>query len=87
MYFATGLLFFVRMYYWHLRNARTLSVGAANSGAKSYFLASTCMYECMYVCNVLFAAGVNAQFIFEFILLGMHTWNLAFFPFTVAISW
>ena len=30
--FATGLLFFVRMYYWHLRNTRTFSAGAANSG-------------------------------------------------------
>ena len=40
-----------------------------------------------YVCNIFLATGVNAQFIFEFILLGMHTWNLAFFPFTVAISW
>eukprot|EP01035_Chromulina_nebulosa_P028634 gene28634-37842_t len=48
------------MYYWHLRNSRTLSVGAASS-------------------------GVNAQFIIEFILLGMHTWNLAFFPFTVLL--
>jgi hypothetical protein len=33
------------------------------------------------------AGIVNAKSAFEFVLLAMHTWVLAFFPFTVAISW
>eukprot|EP01036_Dinobryon_divergens_P025710 gene25710-34287_t len=49
------------MYYWHLRNSRTLSVGAASS-------------------------GVNAQFIIEFILLGMHTYFFLFFKIQTAPS-
>jgi len=62
---CSGLLFFLRMYYWNMRNTRLSTNFTAGVDA----------------------GIVNAKSAFEFVLLAMHTWVLAFFPFTVAISW
>jgi len=61
----TGLLFFLRMYYWNMRNTRLSTNFTAGVDA----------------------GIVNAKSAFEFALLAMHTWVMAFFPFTVAVAW